>query len=191
MQGKSEKFSEYSERTEMLASDLGLNLSDLPLKIGVSASMFHAYRSGKHPISGKAWRKLEEAESRAQFRPGRGKIGSETSEPIAISVTNPNNMGTTPPEKSEESEHSKRRIATLAAARERDRQLLVGAEVEIVEVLREVEHYLETMVIRDAAGRSKQIELCADRIAEFDEWVESYRGVSAIRKGPPIEPPAI
>ena len=41
------------------------NLSDLPEKIGVSASMFHAYRGGKYPISPKAWRKLEAAEQAA------------------------------------------------------------------------------------------------------------------------------
>lgn len=62
MQQKSENFSEYSERTEALARNLGVNLSDLPEKIGVSNSMFHAYRSGKYPISQKAWRKLEQAE---------------------------------------------------------------------------------------------------------------------------------
>ena len=65
MQQKSEKFSEYSERTEFLATSLRQNLSDLPEKIGVSPSMFYSYRTGKHPISAKAWRKLEVAEKAA------------------------------------------------------------------------------------------------------------------------------
>lgn len=69
MQQKSELFSEFSERTEELAKRLDVNVSDLPEIIGVSASMFHAYRSGKSPISLKAWRKLEAAE-KAQSESG-------------------------------------------------------------------------------------------------------------------------
>ena len=65
MQAKSENFSEYSERTESLADVLAMRLSDLPQLMGISSSMFHAYRSGKYPISGKAWRKLEAAERTA------------------------------------------------------------------------------------------------------------------------------
>lgn len=65
MQEKSEKKSEFSERTEFLAKKLRINLSDLPPKIGVSNSQYHAYRSGKQPISEKAWRKLEAAERAA------------------------------------------------------------------------------------------------------------------------------
>lgn len=65
IQQKSENYSEFSERTEILSRSLRLNLSDLPKKIGISASMFHAYRSGKYPISPKVWRKLEAAERSA------------------------------------------------------------------------------------------------------------------------------
>jgi hypothetical protein len=53
-------------------------LADLPLKIGVSPSMMHAYRSGKYPISPKAWRKLEAAERAA------GIGGSRLPEAIAF-----------------------------------------------------------------------------------------------------------
>lgn len=76
MQQKSEKFSEFSERTEALARLIGINLSDLPEKIGISASMFHAYRSGKYPISPKAWSKLEAAERDAESESGGGNIVS-------------------------------------------------------------------------------------------------------------------
>jgi hypothetical protein len=62
MQEKSERHSEFSERTEVLSRKIGVIISDLPRKIGVSNSMFHAYRSGNYPISAKAWRKLEAAE---------------------------------------------------------------------------------------------------------------------------------
>ena len=65
LQEKSDNFSEYSERTEALAGRLRANLSDLPGKIGISAAMFYAYRTGKYPISLKAWRKLEAAEKAA------------------------------------------------------------------------------------------------------------------------------
>lgn len=62
MQQKSDKISEFSERTKVLADRMGVKLSHLPSLIGVSASMFFAYRAGKCPISSKAWIKLEKAE---------------------------------------------------------------------------------------------------------------------------------
>ncbi|MEI7911810.1 MAG: hypothetical protein WCK77_19435 [Verrucomicrobiota bacterium] len=65
MQEKSERFSEFSERAETLAAKTCKKLSDLPDNIGISPAMFYAYRSGKYPISRKAWRKLEVAERRA------------------------------------------------------------------------------------------------------------------------------
>jgi hypothetical protein len=65
VQPKSKSFQSFCERTDLLATFLRLNVSDLPAKIEVSTSMFHSYRSGKQPISDKAWRKLEAAEARA------------------------------------------------------------------------------------------------------------------------------
>jgi hypothetical protein len=76
MQEKSENYSEFSERTERLALQLGSLLSDLPGKIGVSPSMFHAYRSGKHAISEKAWRKLNAAEQMAGIIESKGRSES-------------------------------------------------------------------------------------------------------------------
>jgi len=79
MQDKSDRHSEFSERTEALSENLGILLSDLPSKIGVSASMFYAYRTGKQPISSKAWRKLESAESAAGIVRFPQGLGDETS----------------------------------------------------------------------------------------------------------------
>jgi len=65
VQEKSKSYQSFCERTDALAKELRINVSDLPQKIEVSASMFHSYRSGKYPISAKAWRKLEAAEAGA------------------------------------------------------------------------------------------------------------------------------
>lgn len=62
MQEQSDIFSEFSERSDNLAGKMGIRISDLPRKIGISTSMFYVYRTGKHPISRKAWLKLEAAE---------------------------------------------------------------------------------------------------------------------------------
>jgi hypothetical protein len=80
MQEKSEKFLEYSERTEVLAKLLHLNLSELPEKMGLSSSMFHAYRSGKYPISPKAWRKVEAAERAAGIGSAAAAASGENAE---------------------------------------------------------------------------------------------------------------
>ena len=66
MQQKNRSSSHFSQRTENLASALGVLLKDLPVKIGISERMFYAYRSGGNPISDKAWRKLEQAEVTAE-----------------------------------------------------------------------------------------------------------------------------
>ena len=56
--------SHFSQRTEFLANQLGLMLGDVPAKMGISERMFYGYRSGKYPLTDKAWRKLEEAEEK-------------------------------------------------------------------------------------------------------------------------------
>jgi hypothetical protein len=63
VQQENHTFESFSTRTEALADALGLKLSDLPDLIGISKAMFHSYRSGKYPISDKAWRKLRTAEA--------------------------------------------------------------------------------------------------------------------------------
>lgn len=65
MQAEIKSFSEFSERTEELAHRIERNLKDLPALLGVSPSMFWGYRTGKYPISAKAWRKLAAAEAKA------------------------------------------------------------------------------------------------------------------------------
>lgn len=67
-QGKSENSALFSEKSEILARKLGVGLDALPERIGVSKDMFYAYRTGRYPISKKAWRKLEAAELAAGIR---------------------------------------------------------------------------------------------------------------------------
>ncbi|MBC8010052.1 MAG: hypothetical protein H7067_08145 [Burkholderiales bacterium] len=65
MQDKSALFSAFSARTEALAAKLGVRVIDLPGVLGFSLDMLTGYRSGRYPISIKAWRKLESAEAAA------------------------------------------------------------------------------------------------------------------------------
>lgn len=48
--------------------------------------MFHAYRSGKYPISAKAWRKLEAAERKAGIRPGEAKAEAAPDPPAPARI---------------------------------------------------------------------------------------------------------
>jgi hypothetical protein len=59
---------DFSRRTEALAAHLGIDLGDLPPLLGFSRASLFAYRSGKARITGKAWRKLEDLESRSGIR---------------------------------------------------------------------------------------------------------------------------
>jgi len=69
VQAESQTNSDFFSRTDLLASRLGLNLSELPSKIGISKAMLYAYRSGKHRITNKVWFKLEQAERAAGIHP--------------------------------------------------------------------------------------------------------------------------
>jgi hypothetical protein len=68
MQQKNRSPSHFSQLTEDLAARLGRQLGDLPPIIGISPRMFYGYRSGKYPITEKAWRKLAAAEDFAELR---------------------------------------------------------------------------------------------------------------------------
>lgn len=65
MQEKSESSLEFLERTDRLASALGVTVSGLSGVMSLSNGMLFAYRTGKNPISKKAWLKLEAAERKA------------------------------------------------------------------------------------------------------------------------------
>ena len=73
MQDKSEHYSEFSERTDKLAVSLGGPVSALIPLMKVSNGMLFAYRTGKHRISNKAWRKLESLERVVAEPPGLKK----------------------------------------------------------------------------------------------------------------------
>jgi hypothetical protein len=72
LQEENQNFTEFSRRTEALATKLGCRLVDLPNVLGISRAMLFAYRRGQSPISGKAWRKLEAAERAAGIGAGPG-----------------------------------------------------------------------------------------------------------------------
>jgi hypothetical protein len=62
LQEKSQTFSDFVRRTDALADQVGLNLSESWRLLGISRAMLHAYRSGKNRITPKVWLKLERAE---------------------------------------------------------------------------------------------------------------------------------
>lgn len=79
-------YSEFSERTDALAARLGLRIVDLPNILRVSEDMLMGYRSGRHRITAKAWRKLEAAETNAGAESDSeplGKIPTPAAEPTA------------------------------------------------------------------------------------------------------------
>jgi hypothetical protein len=65
LQENSQTFSDFVRRTDALADQVGLNLSESWRLLGISRAMLHAYRSGKNRITPKVWLKLERAEREA------------------------------------------------------------------------------------------------------------------------------
>lgn len=68
MQSKSEspsKISEFCTRTDGLASHYKIRVVDLPDRLKISEDMLMGYRTGRYPISAKAWGKLHNAEIEA------------------------------------------------------------------------------------------------------------------------------
>lgn len=65
MQDQSQTFSDFLRRTDLLAERLGLNLSEIPDRLGISKAMLFAYRKGTNRITPKVWIKLGEAERKA------------------------------------------------------------------------------------------------------------------------------
>lgn len=60
---------QFLQRTDALASVLKCYLRDLPAKIGISERAMFGYRAGKYPVTAKALRKLQAAESAAGISP--------------------------------------------------------------------------------------------------------------------------
>lgn len=95
MQEKSERFLEFSERTDKLANLSGLSLRELAGIIGISQAMLFAYRAGKNKITPKSWKKLEEAEAEAEVArqlglridPKTGEMKAGTPQQMAEAVT--------------------------------------------------------------------------------------------------------
>jgi hypothetical protein len=62
MQQRNQTISDFSARTDALATALKVTLRELGPKIEISPAMLFAYRSGANEISAKAWHKLWRAE---------------------------------------------------------------------------------------------------------------------------------
>ncbi len=65
---KSSAFYEFSDRSESLAGRLKVKISELGDVLSISPDMLAGYRTGRYPISAKAWRKLHNAEMEAGIR---------------------------------------------------------------------------------------------------------------------------
>lgn len=66
---ENQTFSDFTRRTDILAAQLKVRLGDLPARLEVSRASFFAYRSGKSPITNKAWHKLLRAERESGISP--------------------------------------------------------------------------------------------------------------------------
>jgi transcriptional regulator with XRE-family HTH domain len=65
MQARNDTYRDFLRRTDTLAVVLGLDIGDLPERLGISRASLFRYRSGKVPISAKAFIKLAFAETEA------------------------------------------------------------------------------------------------------------------------------
>ncbi|MDR1282213.1 MAG: hypothetical protein LBK99_15540 [Opitutaceae bacterium] len=61
--------SDFSDRTDALAHHLGIRIAELTDRLNLSRDSLMGYRTGRYPISAKAWRKLESAEMAAGILP--------------------------------------------------------------------------------------------------------------------------
>lgn len=69
MQAENETPIDFLKRSDALALALQKNVQDLTEVLGVSRASLFSYRTGKRPITSKAWRKLEQAERAAGMLP--------------------------------------------------------------------------------------------------------------------------
>jgi hypothetical protein len=66
MQEKSETNDTFLSRTDAVAQRMGIILEELPEMMGISRASFFGYRSGKRPVTNKAWLKLASIERVAE-----------------------------------------------------------------------------------------------------------------------------
>jgi hypothetical protein len=77
VQEKTDTLENFLRRTDRLAEVLKKQIGELPPVVGMSRASLFGYRSGKRPLTIKAFRKLEEAEKVA------GIAGNEVESPGA------------------------------------------------------------------------------------------------------------
>ena len=150
--------------------------------------MYHLKNDHQEPTN-KLWRKLEAAE-RAAGVSDRSDKSDMSDGPSANNSGNPKDVLAGDGKKFEDaaSEYSVRRDGVLKAARERDERLLDGAAGEIAETLLAVETCLDHMVLRDAAGRARLLDMCRERIESFAAWAGDYRDRELSNNNPNNKP---
>ncbi|MGE9270703.1 MAG: hypothetical protein ACQKBU_07855 [Verrucomicrobiales bacterium] len=77
MQEKKDTYLDFLKRSDLLAATLGKNVEELVGPLQMSRASLFSYRTGKRPISSKAWHKLEAAERAAGLVQKRKDAGSE------------------------------------------------------------------------------------------------------------------
>lgn len=81
MQAKKETIRDFLQRTDELAGKLGINLEDLPAKIGISRATLFFGRSGERPPSAKTLSKLKHAEEVANKETSKKYLNDEIETP--------------------------------------------------------------------------------------------------------------
>lgn len=119
--------------------------------------MFHSYRSGKQPISDKAWRKLEAAEKRAGL--------TLPPPPNAENLTKPKDVLDPQMQK------------TLAAARDFNEALAPAQRRLVRDCLRQLDYYLSGIAENDAANGlpASLLGLSHERLDQFAKDAQALR----------------
>ena len=77
-------------RTDKMADQLGLNVQDLQEILGMGRASIFSYRTGKRPITRRAWSKLEAAEKKVSQKSKASIEEYQKPEPIAESLSRQN-----------------------------------------------------------------------------------------------------
>ena len=95
MQSKNTESCTFRHRTDLLSVQLGINVNDLPTKLGISRRTLFAGRANDLAVSRKTWLKLEEAELErtrisggdlAQLRRNQGITEQEAADSLGIEI---------------------------------------------------------------------------------------------------------